>query len=56
MTMYKDRGFIVFGGIQDITHEKDDVLLFDFAREDWATLEAESAPSKSPSPTRGGDG
>ena len=44
--LYKDKGFIVFGGIQDITHEKDDLLFFEFATNNWKTLDTEYDHSK----------
>jgi len=69
--LYKDDGLVIFGGIQDITHERDDVIFFDFASSQWVVLDAEydhskvsscknvspeASPDRSPSSTKYGAG
>jgi len=45
-------GFIIFGGIQDITHEKDDVYYYEIPQRQWILLENDSTHGKSLSPTK----
>jgi hypothetical protein len=45
MVDYKGEGFIIFGGIQDITHEKDDTIYYNYATEEWIYLDKEQTTS-----------
>jgi hypothetical protein len=45
-------GFVIFGGIQDITHEKDDVYYYEVSLRQWILLENDSTFSKSLSPMK----
>lgn len=44
--LYKEEGLLIFGGIQDITHERDDVIFFEFSTGQWVVLDAEYDHSK----------
>jgi len=54
--VYKNEGLLIFGGIQDITHERDDILYFSFAQKQWKILDNQydhsKVSSKAPSPDR----
>lgn len=47
---------LIFGGIQDITHERDDILFFSFSQNTWKILDNQvdhsRVSSKAPSPDR----
>ncbi len=45
MVDHKNEGFLIFGGIQDITHEKDDTYYFNYATEEWTCLDKEQTNS-----------
>lgn len=48
MNVYKNKVIILFGGFQDIAHERDDMMAFDVETNKWEMLEMESIAGKSP--------
>ena len=65
MNVYNNTTIVMFGGFQDIAHERDDLMAFDTVTKEWQVMELESIagksiekkssvidPSPSPSPTR----
>ena len=52
--LYKNEGIVIFGGIQDITHERDDIICFSLLSHQWSVLDSEYDHSKVSS-TRNGE-
>lgn len=55
MNVYKDKTIILFGGFQDIAHERDDLMAFDTETSSWEIIEMESIAGKVPEKTRYGE-
>ena len=52
MLLYNDHYIVIFGGIQEITREKDDVTAFNLKTNKWITLQIESSFNRSISPLK----
>ena len=52
MLLYGDHYIVIFGGIQEITREKDDVTAFNLKTNKWITLQIESSFNRSISPLK----